>query len=111
MKDFSALTEREVLALAIALEEEDSRTYSDLANAMHGSFPGTAKMLEAMAQEEDGHRHRLLDLYRSKFGDHIPLIRRQDVVAPDEPGESARPGRAHGGRNRALLSGGGPALH
>ena len=79
MKNFSDLTEQELLALAIALEEEDSRTYSDLADAMRETYPGTARMFAAMAEEEDGHRHRLLDLYREKFGDHIPLIRRQDV--------------------------------
>ena len=79
MKNFSDLTEQELLALAIALEEEDSRTYSDLAEAMRETYPGTARMFAAMAEEEDGHRHRLLDLYREKFGDHIPLIRRQDV--------------------------------
>jgi len=32
-----------------------------------------------MGEEESGHRHRLLDLYRQRFGDHIPLIRKQDV--------------------------------
>jgi len=79
MKNFSELTEQELLALAIGLEEEDIRTYSDLAESLHETYPGTAKMFAAMAAEEDGHRHRLLDLYRSKFGDHIPLIRRQDV--------------------------------
>jgi rubrerythrin len=79
MKDFSELTEQELLALAIALEEEDNRTYGDLAEAMRETYPGTARMFSAMAEEEDGHRHRLLDLYRHKFGDHIPLIRRQDV--------------------------------
>ena len=79
MRNFSDLVERELLALAITLEEEDSRTYNDLAEAMRESYPGTAKMFNEMAVEEDGHRHRLLDLYRAKFGDHIPLIRRQDV--------------------------------
>ena len=79
MKNLSDLTEQELLALAIALEEEDSRTYSDLAEAMRESYPGTARMFAEMAEEENGHRHRLLDLYREKFGDHIPLIRRQDV--------------------------------
>ena len=79
MKNFSDLTEQELLALAIALEEEDSRTFADLTDAMGGTCPGTARMFAAMAEEEDGHRHRLLDLYRGKFGDHIPLIRRQDV--------------------------------
>jgi erythrin-vacuolar iron transport family protein len=32
-----------------------------------------------MAGEEGVHRRRLLELYRQKFGEHIPLIRRQDV--------------------------------
>src|SRR5271163_1258472 len=79
MKNFSDLTEQELLALAIALEEEDSRTYSDVAETMRESYPGTARLFTAMAEEENGHRHRLLDLYREKFGDHIPLVRRQDV--------------------------------
>ncbi len=78
-EELSDLTQQELLALAIALEEEDSRTYSDLADAIGDTYPGTAQMFSAMAQEEDGHRHRLLDLYRDKYGDHIPLIRRQDV--------------------------------
>jgi erythrin-vacuolar iron transport family protein len=79
MKNFSELTEQELMALAITLEEEDNRTYSDLAEAMRETYPGTARMFTSMAAEEDAHRHRLLDLYREKFGDHIPLIRRQDV--------------------------------
>jgi erythrin-vacuolar iron transport family protein len=37
------------------------------------------KIFSGMADEESGHRHRLLSLFRAKFGDHIPLIRRQDV--------------------------------
>ena len=79
MKNFSDLSQQELLALAITLEEEDNRTYSDLAEAMRETYPGTARMFAAMAEEENGHRHRLLELYREKFGDHIPLIRRQDV--------------------------------
>jgi rubrerythrin len=79
MKNFSDLTENELLALAITLEEEDSRTYHDLAEAMRETYPGTARMFAVMAEEENGHRHRLLDLYQKKFGDHIPMVRRQDV--------------------------------
>jgi erythrin-vacuolar iron transport family protein len=79
MKNFSDLTEQELLALAITLEEEDSRTYADFAEGLRGNYAGTAKMFSAMADEENGHRHRLLGLYRRKFGEHIPLIRRQDV--------------------------------
>ena len=56
-KNFSDLTEQELLALAIALEEEDSRTYSDLAEAMRENYPGTSRMFAAMAAEENGHRH------------------------------------------------------
>ena len=61
MKNFSDLTEQELLALAIALEEEDNRTYSDFAEGLRDNYPGTAKMLGAMADEESGHLHRLLD--------------------------------------------------
>jgi erythrin-vacuolar iron transport family protein len=79
MRNFSDLTERELLALAIALEEEDSRIYDEFAHGLRENYPDTAKMFSSMAMEESEHRHRLLDLFRTKFGDHIPLIRRQDV--------------------------------
>jgi rubrerythrin len=79
MLDFSKLTERELLALAISLEEEDSRIYDEFAQELRDTYPDTAKMFAAMSEEETGHRHRLLTLYRDKFGERIPLIRRQDV--------------------------------
>src|SRR6478672_7815590 len=46
---------------------------------MAADYPATAEDLRHMRAEEDGHRHRLIDLHREKFGEHIPLIRRQDV--------------------------------
>ena len=79
MKKFEELTEREVLALAIALEEEDERVYADFAEGLRQDYPATASMFLGMREEESGHRRRLLELYQRKFGDHIPLIRRQDV--------------------------------
>jgi rubrerythrin len=79
MKKFHDLTEREVLALAISLEEEDERVYADFAEGLRQDYPGSAKMFEGMREEESGHRRRLIELYRQKFGEHIPLIRRQDV--------------------------------
>ena len=79
MKKFEELTEREVLALAIGLEEEDERVYSDFAEGLRQDYPATAAMFEGMREEESGHRRRLIELFRQKFGEHIPLIRRQDV--------------------------------
>jgi erythrin-vacuolar iron transport family protein len=79
MKKFQELTEREVLALAISLEEEDERVYSDFAEGLRQDYPASAAMFEGMREEESGHRRRLIELYRQKFGEHIPLIRRQDV--------------------------------
>ena len=79
MKKFESLTEREILALAISLEEEDARIYQDFAAGMQEGYPEQAKKFREMRQEEDGHRHRLLELYKKRFGDHVPLIRRQDV--------------------------------
>ena len=79
MRSFDHLSEREILALAIGQEEEDARIYADFADGVRDSYPATAQALERMREEESGHRHRLLDLYRSRFGDHIPLIRKQDV--------------------------------
>jgi erythrin-vacuolar iron transport family protein len=79
MRNFSDLTEKEVLALAIANEEEDNRIYIDIAEGLREDYPGSAKVFSEMAEEESEHRQRLLDLYRKKFGEHIPLIRRHDV--------------------------------
>jgi rubrerythrin len=79
MRSFKSLSERELLALAISLEEEDARILGDFADALQSDFPASASALSQMRQEEDGHRRRLIDLFRQKFGEHIPLIRRQDV--------------------------------
>jgi rubrerythrin len=78
-KNFKDLTEQEILALAITLEEEDGRIYGEFAQGLMQSYPATAKMLAEMQAEESGHRASLIDLYRTRFGDHIPLIRRHDV--------------------------------
>src|SRR5580700_1379714 len=79
MKNFNTLSERETLALAISLEEEDERVYADFAEGLKQDFPASASVFEAMRGDESGHRRRLIELYRQKFGEHIPLIRRQDV--------------------------------
>ena len=79
MRQFSELSEREVLALAIGSEEEDGRIYNDIAERLRDEYPASANVFLAMAVEENEHRHKLLDLYQEKFGNHIPLIRRQDV--------------------------------
>ena len=79
MRDFQSLSEREILALAISLEEEDERIYADFAEGLKQDFPGSAAIFDGMRDEESSHRRRLMELYREKFGDHIPLIRRNDV--------------------------------
>lgn len=79
MRDFLSLSEREILALAIGLEEEDERVYADFAEGLRQDYPASAAVFDGMKVEESGHRRRLIELYREKFGDHIPLIRRQDV--------------------------------
>ena len=79
LKRFKDLTEKEILALAISSEEEDGRIYGEFADALRESYPATAEMFEEMRTEEAGHRDRLLAMFRQKFGDHIPPIRREDV--------------------------------
>jgi len=79
VKRFSDLSEQEVLALAITNEEEDSRIYRGFAEGLREQFPASAKVFDEMADEEVHHRTMLFDLYRKKFGDYLPLIRRQDV--------------------------------
>jgi erythrin-vacuolar iron transport family protein len=79
MKAFSALTEREILAVAVSSEEEDAKIYLAFAEDLQERFPASAKIFQKMANEEGHHRHRLLDLYESKFGKVLPPIRREDV--------------------------------
>ena len=79
MRNFDSLSEREALALAISLEEEDERIYADYAEGLRENFPGSAAVFDGMREEESEHRRKLIELYRIKFGEHIPLIRKQDV--------------------------------
>jgi rubrerythrin len=79
MRSFKSLSEKEILALAIALEEEDAKIYGDFVDGLRESYPATADMFTRMRQEEEGHRHRLTELFRQRFGEHIPHIRRDDV--------------------------------
>jgi rubrerythrin len=76
---FRDLTEPQLLALAISLEEEDGRIYGDFADALRADFPDSAALFQRMAGEESEHRHRLIEGYRRHFGEHISLLRRQDV--------------------------------
>jgi len=78
-RNFKDLSEREILALAISLEEEDARVYADFADGLRETYPATAKLFDDMGAEESGHRTSLIATYRERFGDHIPLVRRQDV--------------------------------
>jgi rubrerythrin len=79
VKRFADLSEQEILALAISNEDEDSRIYRGFAEGLREPFPASAKVFDEMADEEVRHRTMLFDLYRSKFGEYLPLIRRQDV--------------------------------
>jgi rubrerythrin len=79
VKSFSELSQREILALAIALEEEDGRIYMEYVDGLRESYPASAKVFEEMAVQENEHRRWLIDVFRQKYGEHIPLIRRGDV--------------------------------
>src|SRR5437016_10089798 len=79
MRAFETLTEQEILPLAISLEEEDARIYDDFADGLTEKYPEQARKFQEMRGQEDEHRHRLLERYRARFGEHVPLIRRQDV--------------------------------
>ena len=77
---FSDLTEQEVLALAISSEEDDARIYRSYAERLRDDFAATAAIFDGMAEEEDTHRRRLIELHRARFGEVIPLIRREHVA-------------------------------
>lgn len=78
-RSFSTLSEQEILALAISSEEDDGRIYRSYADGIREQFPQSAKIFDEMAEEEDGHRAALIDLHRKRFGERIPLIRREHV--------------------------------
>jgi rubrerythrin len=94
-----------VLALAISLEEEDGRIYQEYARVLRPDFPNLAAKLDTMRGEEDGHRHRLIELFERRYGKEIPLIRRDDVrgfVERKSP-HSLRPLTPHEVRERVAL--------
>lgn len=78
-RSFSDLSEREILALAISSEEDDMRIYRAYADGLRENFPDSASVFDAMAEEENGHRAQLIELHKKRFGDEIPLIRREHV--------------------------------
>jgi rubrerythrin len=77
---FHDLSEREVLALAISSEEDDAAIYRTYAERLRTDYPASAAVFEGMAAEEDGHRRRLIEMHKRRFGDTIPLIRREHVA-------------------------------
>jgi rubrerythrin len=93
MRNFDDLSEREILALAVSNEEEDSRIYADFADGLIEDYPASAQVFTEMAAEENEHRRQLIDLFASRFGEHIPLIRRQDIhgYIPQKPIWQIRP--------------------
>ena len=76
---FSDLSEQEIVALAISSEEDDARIYRTYAERLRADFPASAAIFDGMAEEEDEHRTRLIALHKTRFGDVIPLIRREHV--------------------------------
>ena len=77
---FDDLSEREILALAISSEEDDARIYRMFGERLRDGYPATAALFDDMAVEEDEHRRRLIEMHAARFGDVIPLIRREHVA-------------------------------
>ena len=77
---FADLSEREILALAISAEEDDGRIYAGYAERLEADYPATATIFREMAKEEDGHRRALIAEHQRRFGETIPLIRREHVA-------------------------------
>src|ERR1700682_6313765 len=104
-RNFKDLTEREILALAVSLEEEDGRVFADFAEGLRETYPATAKLFDDMGAEEAEHRAMLIETYRARFGEHIPLIRREDVkgFAPRKSYWLARPLKIADVRKQAEL--------
>lgn len=102
---FRDLTEPQLLALAISLEEEDARIYGNFADALRADFPASSELFTRMAAEESEHRHRLIEGFRKQFGEHIPLLRRHDVkgFTPRRPTWLIRPLRPEKARREAAV--------
>ena len=78
-KRFADLGEREIMALAITLEEDDGRIYRDFAEGLRETYPASAKVFHDLAEEESGHRRRLIELFRERFGHDMPLASCDEV--------------------------------
>jgi len=76
---FADLSEEEILALAISSEEEDGRIYAAYAANLRKSYPASAAVFTGMAEEEDEHRRRLIEVYRRRYGETILPLRREHV--------------------------------
>ncbi|MBL9052258.1 MAG: rubrerythrin family protein, partial [Tabrizicola sp.] len=79
-RKFQDLSDQEILALAISSEEDDARIYRSFSERLRAQYPASAQVFDGMAIEEDGHRQRLIDLHRDRYGEMIPLIRREHVA-------------------------------
>lgn len=105
-RNFRDLSAPEVLALAISLEEEDARIFREFARLLRANYPKASASLDAMCAQEDGHRRRLIEMFREKFGEEIPLVRRQDVrgfVRRDPMASLRTPSVEHIRRRVALM--------
>ena len=97
MKNFNTLSEREILALAISLEEEDERVYADFAEGLKQGFPASASVFDAMRGDESGHRRRLIELYRQgrfpfdKLAKFYPFDQINEAVRDSESGVTLKP--------------------
>jgi len=78
-RSFNTLNEQEILALAISSEEDDARIYKAYADGLRADYPASARVFDEMAAEENRHRGMLIDLHKQRFGDQIPLLRREHV--------------------------------
>ena len=78
-REFSSLSEQEILALAIGAEETDGHIYATYADGLRQDFPASAAVFDEMAREEGEHRRQLIEMHQQKFGERIPLVRREDV--------------------------------
>ncbi|HEU0220769.1 MAG TPA: ferritin family protein [Paracoccaceae bacterium] len=79
-RKFHELSEAELLALAISSEEDDARIYAGFAEELRAKYPATAAIFDQMVQEEHAHRRRLIGMFEARFGNVIPLIRREHVA-------------------------------
>ena len=115
LKKFKDLTEKEILAIAIAAEEEDGRIYGEFADALREEYPSTAEMFEEIFECDQRicdhtigpvEKNASLTRYENVSGVEIEVSQGVWHAQVCQPGTSLLKGAANKGEFRVSKSAG-----